>query len=73
LFVGFRHIEEERVADAFDRLDSDDSGFISKENLREFLGSDATLAEVEKIMKDCDEDDDGKSKQQFSYYGCILL
>lgn len=50
------------MADAFDRLDSDDSGFISKENLREFLGSDATLAEIETIMKECDTDHDGKSK-----------
>uniref|UniRef100_A0A7S1ZH63 Calmodulin n=1 Tax=Trieres chinensis TaxID=1514140 RepID=A0A7S1ZH63_TRICV len=31
-------ISEQRLADAFDRLDSDDSGYISKENLREFLG-----------------------------------
>jgi Ca2+-binding EF-hand superfamily protein len=56
------HIEEERVAEAFDRLDSDDSGFISKENLKEFLGADATLKQIEEIMKDGDSDNDGKSK-----------
>jgi calcium-dependent protein kinase len=28
-------IDETRLAEAFDRLDSDDSGYISKQNLRE--------------------------------------
>ena len=56
------HIEEERVAEAFDRLDSDDSGYISRENLREFLGKEATSADIDKLLKTGDLDGDGKSK-----------
>ena len=54
------HIEEERVAEAFDRLDSDDSGFISRANLRDFLGGSSK--EIEEIIKYGDIDGDGKSK-----------
>merc|ERR1739848_483871 len=35
-------IKEERLASAFDRFDSDDTGFISRQNLRIILGSDYT-------------------------------
>lgn len=55
------HIEEERVAEAFDRLDSDDSGFISRQNLRDFLGRDWSNDKINKIMKEGDKDNDGKS------------
>ena len=52
-------IAEERLAEAFDRIDSDDSGQISKENLKEFMRngflgrslSDEYLAE---IIDECD-------------------
>lgn len=57
-----RHIEEERVAEAFDRLDSDDSGFISRQNLRDFLGKDGSTEKINKIMAEGDKDNDGKSK-----------
>jgi calcium-dependent protein kinase len=53
-------IAEDRIAEAFDRLDSDDSGFISKENLKEFLGDDITDAELKDVMKEADVDKDGK-------------
>jgi len=33
-------IDEERLAEAFDRIDCDDSGYISVANLKEFLGDD---------------------------------
>lgn len=33
-------ISEERIADAFDRLDSDDSGYITVKNVMDFLGKD---------------------------------
>ena len=58
----YRHIEEERVAEAFDRLDSDDSGFISRQNLRDFLGKEGTTEAINRIMKEGDKDNDGKSK-----------
>lgn len=54
------HIEEERVAEAFDRLDSDDSGFISRQNLRDFLGKEGTSEQINKIMSEGDKDNDGK-------------
>lgn len=54
------YIEEERVAVAFDRLDSDDSGFISRDNLRELLGKDCPESEITDIIKSADKDEDGK-------------
>ena len=33
-------IDEERLAEAFDRIDCDDSGYITVANLKEFLGDD---------------------------------
>ena len=43
-------ISEERLAEAFDRLDSDDSGYISAENLAEMLGKDFSRAEIDEII-----------------------
>jgi Ca2+-binding EF-hand superfamily protein len=54
------HIEEERVAEAFDRLDSDDSGFISKKNLTEFLGSQASSQDIQDLINEIDGDGDGE-------------
>jgi len=54
------HIEEERIAEAFDRLDSDDSGYISKQNLRDFLGKEGTMERINELMKEADMDNDGK-------------
>ena len=45
-------ISEERLAEAFDRLDSDDSGYISAENLREILGNDFPEEEIDAIIKE---------------------
>jgi Ca2+-binding EF-hand superfamily protein len=56
------HIEEERIAEAFDRLDSNDSGYISKTDLREILGKDATTKQINDIIKEGDTDKDGKRK-----------
>ena len=67
------HIEEERVAEAFDRLDSDDSGFISKENLAEFLGKEKHSPEIAAIIKDIDGDGDGQSKNTLSAVSVTLF
>jgi len=55
----FGDIEEERVAEAFDRLDSDDSGFITRKNLVEFLGTGAS-DEIMDIIRANDTTLDGK-------------
>jgi calcium-dependent protein kinase len=43
-------ISEERLAEAFDRIDADDSGFISAENLKEILGNDFPQEEIDAIV-----------------------
>ena len=35
---------DERLAEAFDQLDMDDSGHISRDNLMEFLGRDSKVS-----------------------------
>jgi len=45
-------ISEERLAEAFDRLDSDDSGYISSANLKEILGADFPEEEIDAIIKE---------------------
>ena len=45
-------ISEVKLAEAFDRLDSDDSGYISVENLLEILGDTFTKDDVEAIIKE---------------------
>ena len=53
-------IFEERLAGAFDRLDSDDTGYISRDNLREILGTDYTEEKVDQLLKEGDLTGDGK-------------
>lgn len=53
-------IEETRLAEAFDRLDSDDSGYISKENLRELLGDEFPQTEIDAIIDESDLTRDGR-------------
>jgi Ca2+-binding EF-hand superfamily protein len=56
------NVEEERIAEAFDRLDCDDSGFISKQNLLDFLGEGGTMEDVEDMIRSIDADNDGQSE-----------
>ena len=58
-------IEEERIAEAFDQLDEDNSGKISKQELLSFLGNDARVEEVDEMLTEWDEDNDGMSKLFF--------
>jgi len=45
-------ISEERLAEAFDRFDTDDSGYISVDNLAEILGTDFPRSEIQDIIND---------------------
>lgn len=56
------NIEEERIAEAFDRLDTDQSGFISRRELAQFLGTTATSKEVDEILQEADTNNDGQCK-----------
>lgn len=47
-------IDEDRLAEAFDRLDSDDSGWITVENLRDFLGEDVPTSYLDEVIDECD-------------------
>jgi Ca2+-binding EF-hand superfamily protein len=51
-------ISEERLADAFDRFDTDDSGYISVDNLAAILGKDFPRDEIQDIIGDAGETDD---------------
>jgi len=55
-------LSEDRIAEAFDRLDVDNTGYISKENMLAFLGdTGATEKEIEAIIEGADTDDgDGR-------------
>ena len=58
----FGMVEEERIAEAFDQLDADNSGSISKAELLSFLGRDAEGDEASSILNEWDRDVDGMSK-----------
>jgi hypothetical protein len=47
-------ISEERLAEAFDRLDSDDSGYIDANNLIEMLGDEFPEDEIHAIIDEAD-------------------
>ncbi len=53
-------ITEERLAEAFDRIDSDDTGYITRRNLSEMLGSDFSKEKVDNFIATADADGDDK-------------
>jgi calcium-dependent protein kinase len=53
-------ISERRIQEAFDLFDTDDSGFISRENLRKMLGKDAEESFVEQLLNEADQDHNGR-------------
>jgi hypothetical protein len=53
-------ISEERLADAFDRIDADDSGYIDAANLAEMLGHDFPKEEIEAIIQEADLSKDNR-------------
>ena len=62
-------INEEKIAEAFDRLDCDDSGFISTKNLIEILGKEFPLQDIDNIIDEADITGDGR----ISYEEFLLL
>lgn len=52
------YITEERLAEAFDRLDSDDSGYITILDLQELLGLEVSKEYLNSIIDDTDIDHD---------------
>jgi Ca2+-binding EF-hand superfamily protein len=65
------NIDEERVADAFDRLDHSDTGYISKEDLASLLGQDKDSKDVQRLIAEADTDQDGQSKsRESSFIAC---
>ncbi len=57
-------IEEERIAEAFDRIDCDDSGFVTVENLRDLLGDNVSQSYLDEII---DEVEHGKDHHSVNY------
>ena len=53
-------IVEEKLTDAFDRMDCDDTAYILRQNLKEFLGSESTETKVDQLIKEVNLDGDGK-------------
>lgn len=53
-------IEEYRLAEAFDQMDSDDSGYISHEDLRRILGESADEAYIDQLIAEADFKKDGR-------------
>lgn len=52
-------LDEERLAEAFDRIDDDDSGSITIRNLGDFLGyTDISDGHLERILSEADVDND---------------
>ena len=53
-------ISESRLAEAFDRLDCDDSGYITPENLMEILGENVPRDEIDAIIEEADLTNDSR-------------
>lgn len=53
-------ISEDKLAEAFDRIDADDSGYITADNLIEMLGEEFPKEECLAIIKEADILQDGK-------------
>lgn len=53
-------LQEEQLLEAFDRLDADDTGFISAENLKQILGSMYTPEVVDSMIAEADLKQNGK-------------
>lgn len=53
-------LEEYRIAEAFDLMDADDSGYISRDNLRQILGEHSNEKYIDALIAEADFDKNGK-------------
>jgi len=53
-------IEEYRLAEAFDLLDTDDSGFISRDDLKRVLGENTDVAYIDQLIAQVEPKKDGR-------------
>jgi calcium-dependent protein kinase len=53
-------IDEERLAEAFDRIDADSTGYITVSDLQDFLGPDIPEAYLNAVIDECDFNRDRK-------------
>jgi Ca2+-binding EF-hand superfamily protein len=59
-------MDDARLKHAFDRMDTDSSGYITPENLKEILGADFDQHSVQKMIAAADYEHDGRiSFQEF--------
>jgi len=54
------YLEEERIAEAFESIDRDHSGFIDKDELKEVLGESFTMEQIDDIIRAADKNNDGR-------------
>jgi EF-hand domain pair len=50
----YGEIDEQRLAEAFDRIDADDTGYITFQNLRDILGDDIPAEYLNHIIDEAD-------------------
>ena len=67
------HISEDRIDDAFDRLDVTNSGSISVDDLRLVLGQDFSEEKAAGIIAQIDTDGDGKGEVSISTRVCVAV
>jgi calcium-dependent protein kinase len=53
------YLAEDKILEAFHKLDLDHTGTITKQNLKELLGDDVDEAALERIIKDADYHNNG--------------
>jgi calcium-dependent protein kinase len=62
-------IHDELIHDTFRRFDVDNTGYLDESNMRDIFGSEMTDEEIAEIVKEIDENNDGKiSYQEFVHY-----
>lgn len=54
------YLEEERIAEAFQSIDRDGSGFIDKDELKIVLGESCTAEQIDDIVRAADKNNDGR-------------